>query len=591
MADSPSKNKDRVLACTVYCNGSKLPDTFSLVSASVRLSLNRIGKATLRFNAGNMDKQTFDESDNALFKPGNPIKLDAGSTNKQETLFEGNIIGLRILTGKDFRSYMVVECRDCAYPATQGRKNRIFEKQKDSDIIKEVLKTYGSVDVDATQYQHPTLVQYYCSDWDFALSRADACGLFVFADGSKIKVKKPEVGGSPVLTVTYGEDITAFDLELTADDQFTQYEAVSWSPKEQKAVKVSASSPSLNKQGDLQPKSLASGDSLLLQTDAPTEEKALKQWADGMALRAGLARYQGSVSFYGSALVKPGCIVELKGLGKRFNGNMFVGSVTHTIEDNEWTTEAGAGVPAMNITDEPDVVSPPAAGFLPGLQGLHAAVVKKLDGDPQKAQRIQIELPWLDGKSKLLWARLATMYATNGMGTYFLPEVNDEVLVGFMNADPTHPVILGSLYGEKHKPPFEYEAKNNTKAIVTREKLRIEFDEEKKVITVATPGKNTLEISDDGKHIRLADQHKNEIKMDSGGITLTSHKDIMLKAKGGITLDATSKISGTAKSDISLDGMNVKVQAKVGATVKGNATAEVTASGPVKVKGAVILLN
>lgn len=591
MADSPSKNKDRVLACTVYCNGSKLPDTFSLVSASVRLSLNRIGKATLRFNAGNMDKQTFDESDNALFKPGNPIKLDAGSTNKQETLFEGNIIGLRILTGKDFRSYMVVECRDCAYPATQGRKNRIFEKQKDSDIIKEVLKTYGSVDVDATQYQHPTLVQYYCSDWDFALSRADACGLFVFTDGSKIKVKKPTVSGSPVLTVTYGEDITAFDLELTADDQFTQYEAVSWSPKEQKAVKVSASTPSLNKQGDLQPKSLASGDSLLLQTDAPTEEKALKQWVDGMALKAGLARYQGSVSFYGSALVKPGCIVELKGLGKRFNGNLFVGSVTHTIEDNEWTTEAGAGVPAMNITDEPDVVSPPAAGFLPGLQGLHAAVVKKLDGDPQKAQRIQIELPWLDGKSKLLWARLATMYATNGMGTYFLPEVNDEVLVGFMNADPTHPVILGSLYGEKHKPPFEYEAKNNTKAIVTREKLRIEFDEEKKVITVATPGKNTLEISDDGKSITLTDQHKNEIKMDSGGITLTSAKNITLKAKGGITLDATSKISGTAKSDISLDGMNVRVQAKVGATVKGNATAELSATGQTTVKGAMVMIN
>ena len=591
MADSPSKNKDRVLACTVYCNGSKLPDTFSLVSASVRLSLNRIGKATLRFNAGNMDKQTFDESDNALFKPGNPIKLDAGSTNKQETLFEGNIIGLRILTGKDFRSYMVVECRDCAYPATQGRKNRIFEKQKDSDIIKEVLKTYGSVDVDATQYQHPTLVQYYCSDWDFALSRADACGLFVFTDGSKIKVKKPTVSGSPVLTVTYGEDITAFDLELTADDQFTQYEAVSWSPKEQKAVKVSASTPSLNKQGDLQPKSLASGDSLLLQTDAPTEEKALKQWADGMALKAGLARYQGSVSFYGSAKVKPGTLIELKGLGKRFNGNLFVGSVTHTIEDNEWTTEAGAGVPAMNITDEPDVVSPPAAGFLPGLQGLHAAVVKKLDGDPQKAQRIQIELPWLDGKSKLLWARLATMYATNGMGTYFLPEVNDEVLVGFMNADPTHPVILGSLYGEKHKPPFEYEAKNNTKAIVTREKLRIEFDEEKKVITVATPGKNTLEISDDGKSITLTDQHKNEIKMDSGGIPLTSAKNITLKAKGGITLDATSKISGTAKSDISLDGMNVKVQAKVGATVKGNATAELSATGQTTVKGAMVMIN
>lgn len=591
MADSPAKNKDRVLACSVHVNGSKLKDTFSLVSASVRLALNRIGKATLKFNAGNMDAQTFDESDNALFKPGNSIRLDAGDTDKEETLFEGSIIGVRILTGKDFRSYMVVECRDCAYPATQGRKNRIFEKKKDSDIIKEVLKDYGSVDVDATGYQHPALVQYYCSDWDFALSRADACGLFVFADGTKIKVKKPETSGSPVLTVTFGEDLTAFDLELTADDQFTQYEAVSWSPKTQKAVKVSAATPSLNKQGDLQPKNIAAGDSLLLQTDAPTEEKALKQWADGMALKAGLARYQGSVSFYGSAKVKPGSLIELKGLGKRFNGNMFVGSVTHTIEDNEWLTEAGAGVSPMNITDEPDVVSPTAAGFLPGLQGLHVAVVKKLDGDPQKEYRIQVELPWLDGKSKLLWARVATMYATGGMSTFFLPEPGDEVLVGFMNQDPTHPVVLGSLYGVKHKPPFEFEAKNNTKAIVTREKLRIEFDEEKKVITVSTPGKNTLEISDDGKHIKLTDQHKNEITMDSGGITLTSSKDITLKAKGNITMDATMKLSGTAKQDASLEGLNVKVQAKIGASVKGNATAELSASGQTTVKGAMVMIN
>lgn len=591
MADSPSKNKDHVLACTVYINGSKLKNSFSLVSASVRLELNRIGKATLKFNAGNMDAQTFDESDDSLFKPGNSIRLDAGGMDQQETLFEGSIIGLRILTGKDFRSYMVAECRDNSYPATQGRKNRIFEKKKDSDIIREVLKDYGGVDVDATGYQHPTLVQYYCSDWDFALSRADACGLFVFTEGNKIKVKKPDVNASPVLTVTYGEDITAFDLKLSSDDQFTQYEAVSWCPNTQKAVRVSASSPSLNKQGDLQSKNIASGDSMLLQTDAPTDEKALKQWVDGMALKAGLARYQGSVSFYGSAKVKPGCLMELKGLGKRFGGNLFVGTVTHTIEDNEWLTEAGAGISPMNITDEPDVVSPTAAGFLPGLQGLHSAVVKKLDGDPLKEQRIQVELPWLDGQSRLLWARLATMYATAGMGTFFLPEPDDEVLVGFMNQDPGHPVILGSLYGTKHKPSFEYEAKNNTKAIVTREKLRIEFDEEKKVITVATPGKNTLEISDDGKHIRLADQHKNEIRMDSGGITLTSAKDITMKAKGGITMDATTKISGTAKSDISFDGTNVKMQAKATASVKGNAMTEVTASGPVKVKGAVIMLN
>ena len=84
---------------------------------------------------------------------------------------------------------------------------------------------------------------------------------------------------------------------------------------------------------------------------------------------------------------------------------------------------------------------------------------------------------------------------------------------------------------------------------------------------------------------------ENEIVMDSSGISLSSAKDIRLKAKGAITMDATSKISATAKQDVSLEGLNVKVQAKVGATVKGNATAELSASGQTTVKGAMVMIN
>ena len=138
---------------------------------------------------------------------------------------------------------------------------------------------------------------------------------------------------------------------------------------------------------------------------------------------------------------------------------------------------------------------------------------------------------------------------------------------------------------------YEYEAKNNTKAIVTREKMRIEFDEEKKVITISTPSKNTVQMSDDGKHIKLTDENKNEITMDKGGITLSSSKDITMKAKGNINMDATMKLSGTAKQDVSLEGLNVKVQAKIGASVKGNATAELSASGQTTVKGAMVMIN
>ncbi len=591
MADSPSKNKDGVLSCTTYCNGSRLEDTYELVSASVRLELNRIGKATLVFNAGSMDKQAFDETDADPFKPGNSIRLNAGTVHKEKTIFEGMILEVRIRIEEGYRSRMEVECRDYAYAATQGRKNRVFEKKKDSDIITEVLGSYGNVKVDATAAEHPAMVQYYCTDWDFALSRADSNGLFLFTNGKDISVCKPGVDAAPILTVTYGVDMIRFHGGLSGGNQFSGYEAVSWDSSQQKTVKVSASSPVLNRQGDLKPSELASGTSFLLQTDAPVDDTALRQWADSMALKAGLARYQGQFSFYGSAEVIPGCQIELKGLGKRFNGNVFIGSVRHTIENNEWITEAGMGVSPDNITEETDVVSPAASGFLPGLEGVHLGIVKQLQEDPAQAYRVLVELPWMEGAKKEIWARISTPYATQESGYFFLPEKGDEVVVGFINQDPCHPVILGSLYGSKHKPPFEYTAENNKKAIVTRSQLKVEFDEEKKIITVSTPGNNRIELNDEEKSVKISDQNKNEVVLNDKGISLSSEKDIILKAKGNISLDAASKAEISAKSDVAVNGANVKVTAKVGFSAKGNATAELSASGQTIVKGAMVMIN
>ena len=86
MSESPSVNKDRVLTCSVYCNGNKLGNEYTLVAATVHLELNRIGKATLKFNAGNTNKQTFDESDADLFKPGNAIRLEVGDIEKENIM-------------------------------------------------------------------------------------------------------------------------------------------------------------------------------------------------------------------------------------------------------------------------------------------------------------------------------------------------------------------------------------------------------------------------------------------------------------------------------------------------------------------------
>lgn len=591
MADSPTKKSDKVLSCTVYSEGEAVGGTYRLVSAYVRMEVNRIGKATLKFEAGDMAKQTFSETDAATFKPGASVRLDVGTTDSEKTIFEGCVLMLNVEIAENQRPRMVVECRDALFAATLGKRNKIFEKVKDSDVISTVLGKYGSVDADATSFKYPALVQYYCTDWDFALSRADVNGLLVTCVGKKISVKKPQVSGSPVLTVTYGVDLINFKGGVSATDQFAAVEAVSWDISKQAIAKASASKPSLNKQGNTSASDLETGDKFLLQTDAPVDASVLKTWADSMALKTGLARYQGWFSFMGNAAVVPGCIVELKGMGARFNGNVFVGGVEHTISDYRWTTRVDMGIHPGNITDEPDVTAPPASGWIPGMQGLHIGIVKQLEEDPGKEQRILVDIPVLNGDKNSVWARWTAPYAGNAKGYFFVPEKGDEVVIGFVNDDPAHPVILGNLYSSKQQPPYKLTAENYKKAIVTKEKMKIEFDEEKKIVTIETPGKNKIEVNDDKKSITLTDQNKNELILDDKGITLNSGGKIILKAKGDITLDASGKAGITAKADVAIEGMNVKATAKTGFTAKGNATAELSASGQTTVKGGMVMIN
>ncbi|WP_295935337.1 hypothetical protein [uncultured Alistipes sp.] len=121
-------------------------------------------------------------------------------------------------------------------------------------------------------------------------------------------------------------------------------------------------------------------------------------------------------------------------------------------------------------------------------------------------------------------------------------------------------------------------------------KFVIEYDEERKIVTISTPGMNRIELDDDAKAIRLTDQHKNMIVMDSRGISLSSEKDIVLKAKGNITTEAL-KTTVTSKSEVEIGGLNINVKAKVGVAVKGAATAELSADGQTRVKGAMVMIN
>jgi uncharacterized protein involved in type VI secretion and phage assembly len=281
----------------------------------------------------------------------------------------------------------------------------------------------------------------------------------------------------------------------------------------------------------------------------------------------------------------------LNGVGNRFNGNVFVSRVTHEISNGNWLTEVEFGMSPRWFIEDNAVNAPSAAGLLPGVDGLQIGVVKKLDADPDGEYKVQVSIPVLQADTEGVWARLANFYASDKIGSFFIPEIGDEVVIGYLNNDPSNPIVLGSVYSSKRKPPYELTAENYTKAIITRSELKVEFDDEKKIITVITPAKNQLIISDDGKSILLQDQNKNKLELSESGIVLDSPKDISISAKGKINIKATGEIGISSQADVSVTGLNVNHNANVGFVAKGSASAELSASGQTTVKGAMVMIN
>jgi uncharacterized protein involved in type VI secretion and phage assembly len=152
-------------------------------------------------------------------------------------------------------------------------------------------------------------------------------------------------------------------------------------------------------------------------------------------------------------------------------------------------------------------------------------------------------------------------------------------------------VILGSLHSSQRPPPYALTDANPTRAIVSRCKARIEFDDTQQRISICTPGKNTVVLSDADQSISLSDQHGNQLTLDANGITLSSPKDLVLKATGQIKLDAVGAIGMTSKGDVTTQGLNVRSQAQIALTAQGASSAELSASGQTVVKGAMVMIN
>lgn len=566
---------------TILSEGQELPASVGVAMLAVTYAINKVPAAKLVLFDGDVATGQFNLSDGDLFVPGKKIEIKAGYNNDEEQIFEGIIIKHGLDISKD-SSKLVLELRDPVIRMTVGRKNNYFFDSSDSEIIETLISSYPdlSANVESTQPNHAEMVQYYCSDWDFMLTRAESSGKIVRVAAGEVEVFKPDTGNEPVLELEFGMNVISFEAEMDARRQYSSSKAVSWDAAIQEIKEKEATDPGLDLLGNISPDELAAVIGLSenkLQHGGPKKDEELQSWADTHLLRSRLSKIQGRLKTLGDNRIRPGDMVSLIGFGDRFNGKAFVSSVYHEISPNQkWFTHIGLGLdPKLIAYTYDDIEDVPAAGLLPAIKGLQIGKVTALENDPDGEFRVKVVIPLINPEEEGIWARMAQMDAGDGRGSFFYPEIGDEVIIGFINEDPRDAVVLGRLYSSAKAAPLEPSDDNHEKGIFTRSGMRLVFNDDLVALTIETPNGNKILLSEDEGVIKIEDENKNLFQMGSEGIDLESENNITIKANG----------------DIKMEGTNIELKASAEFKADGSASASLNSSGNTEVKGSIVQIN
>lgn len=586
---------DGVVSYSISVAGKALSSDYQVLRIEVTKQANRISHAKVEIRDGCVATGAFTASDSSLFNPGAEVSIAMGYQSENHPVFSGIISKQSIAIDEQGTSLLQLACKHAAVRMTNRRDNACYFDKKDSKIIETIAAKYDiAIKAEATKVTHQQMVQYYATDWDFILIRAQANGQLVFTENNALQISKPETSGKAALKLVYGDNILGFHAELNSNQQYPQILSRSWQSDQQKILEVKASAPETTATGDLSGKEIAddvNNESFTLQHGASVTKEDMQAWADAYWQTSAMSSIKGSVSVQGIARIKPGDLIELTGVGKHFNGKVWVNSVQQKMVRGNWITHLGFGLSGVWFGHKSDVHMPVNNGLLPAVKGLQIGTVSEVDQDPQEAYRVRVKLPLIDGDKEGVWARLGCTYAGKDYGCFFLPEVGDEVVLGFLDNDPRSPVILSALYSKKHPPAAEGKADEPQKYIITKNKLKLCFDDDNKIIHLETPGGCQFELNDKKKIILIKDSHDNQFKLFDGGINLVSKKNITLVSDSGDIKLKAKTISLNAQTDLKAEATNIKQTAKAQFQAKANAAAEVSATGNMTVKGAMVMIN
>ena len=573
----PTERPTDLATFTIKADGKIVPKNVQIISINVSNEINRIPTLKLVVSDGDPASAKFEHSEGEFFRPGVKIEITAGYHSKEELIFKGMIISQKVKIRKTGSAFLVVKAKNAAFKMVSVPKYRLFKDMTDSDIVEEILSEYGiKNDLGTSATTHEQMVQNNINDWDFIYSRLEYNGFLIAFDEDTLKTFKPSPSDKAVLTVAYGSTILEADLELDSRVHTQNIIGRTWESTKQNILeseKNYSDEPACSDITIDHLNSLNDTTNFYLNSSGQTIDSEILAWADALKMKQNFSKIRGSITFQGFPIIKPGDLVHLQGFGSVFNGKAFISGVHHEILEGNFVSTCQIGIDPDFFLDKP--MTKHNNRIVPEINGLHCAKVLQLEQDPNGENRMLVNIPMINPDGEGIWGRVCTLDAGKNRGSFFLPEINDEVIVGFLANDPRYPVVLGMVNSSSKPAPITASDDNHEKGFVTRSKLKVLFNDDTNTIEISTPKGNLFKLDENKGTVIIEDENSNVIKLDSKGITINSCKDINIKAKG----------------NIKVKGINVKTAASAEFKAEGNAGATLSTGTVCTLKGSIVKIN
>jgi len=496
--------------------------------------------------------------DDERLAPGKTLKILFSIGTQRQTVFDGEIVEIEPNFDKQIQR-LIIRAFDRMHRLARGQQARSFMNVSDSDLMKKLAGEVGlQAEVDATSVVYPYVFQHNETNLAFLQRRAAALGYLLYVQGKTLHCKAPRSSQSAV-TLEWGATLNEFRPRLTTIEQMAGIEARGWNPEQKQVIIGSASAgdgigfPAIGQHGN--GGTLAQNafhiTTRLLVADRPVRTQAqATQLAQAAANRQAGSFIEAEGLCYGNPKLVAGVPLAISKVGQRFSGTYFVSSTVHTYNIEGYTT--GFTVSGLHPStlfsmltrqDQQDTFA-----------GLVVGVVTD-NQDPQGYGRVKVKYPWLAEDQASDWAWVIAPGAGNNRGIEFLPEINDEVLVGFELGDMQYPYVLGSFWNAQDALP---------------ERVTSGGQVQKRLIRSRAGHTITLDDNDSGGGVTIEDKNGNKITLDSASnkLSITVQGDANIEAQGNLTLQATGQLQlkgnsvtvdgGAGNTDIK--GLNVNVK-------------------------------